>query len=100
MTDSDFFLWYLLSTLGFLVFVPIAFILLGVGLPKPYGYAHLIVGCYLIGQMLGASVIGLAFPPAAFLFSNEAATIVMSIGLLAIGYSVYAGAKPKPMISG
>ena len=100
MAGSQFALWYLLINLGLVVFVPVAFILLGVGLPKPFGHAYLVVGCYLIGQMLGRTVLDTAFPPAAFLFSNEAATIVMGIGLMAIGYSVYAGTRPESVVGG
>ena len=33
----SFFLWYVLNTVGWLVLIPVAFVLLGVGLPRPSG---------------------------------------------------------------
>jgi hypothetical protein len=63
------FLVFLPVNIGFLVVIPLGFILLGFGLPRPSRTMPLVVGCYL----LAAKVVPIStiVPPAAMLVGTR-----------------------------
>ena len=84
----------LLDILGWVVAIPLGFLLLGIGLPSPSRTAPLIVGCYLVGGYVAlVPIVQAVLAPAAVLLGPEAQTIMMGLGLAGIGYAVWSGTR-------
>jgi len=85
---------FLPLNLGWVVAIPLGFLLLGIGLPSPSRTAPLIVGCYLVGGYVAlVPIVQAVLAPAAVLLGNEAQTIMMGLGLAGIGYAVWSGTR-------
>lgn len=80
---------FLPVNLGFLIGIPLGFLLLGIGLPSPTRRVPLVVGCYLVAVYAAGLVPGVP----RILLGNEAQTIMWGIGLAGIGIAVWSGTR-------
>ena len=87
----------LLGSLPYILMIPLGFLLLGIGLPRPSRRVPLIVGLYLVIQPWVWLVLQGRLASVSVLFGSEMSSIVVGLGVAGIGWMLWSGVRARPV---